>query len=57
MKNFVLYNPVRVVFGNGESSNVGKHVQGIGKKAMIVSYEAHDFATSARLLRSAVPRR
>jgi len=43
MKNFVLYNPVRVIFGNGESNDVGNHVKDLGKKAMIVSYEAHDF--------------
>lgn len=45
MKNFVLYNPVRVIFGNGESGDVGKHVEGMGKKAMIVSYESHDLLT------------
>ncbi|MBR6726901.1 MAG: iron-containing alcohol dehydrogenase [Clostridia bacterium] len=43
MKNFVLYNPVRVIFGNGESANIGQYVKGFGKKALIVSYEAHDF--------------
>ncbi len=43
MKNFVLYNPVRVIFGNGESKDMGRHVEGLGKKAMIVSYEVHDF--------------
>ena len=43
MQNFELYNPVRVIFGNGESGNIGKHVAGLGKKAMIVSYEVHDF--------------
>ena len=43
MKNFVLYNPVRVIFGKGESGNVGQYVEGFGKKALIVSYEAHDF--------------
>lgn len=43
MQNFELYNPVRVIFGNGESKDLGKHVKGLGKKAMIVSYEVHDF--------------
>ena len=43
MQNFELYNPVRVIFGNGESKNVGKYVSGLGKKALIVSYEVHNF--------------
>lgn len=42
MKNFVLYNPVRVIFGNGESNDLGKHVQGLGRKALLVSYQVHD---------------
>jgi len=43
MKNFVLYNPVRVIFGNGESRDMGRHVEEFGKKAMLVSYEKHEF--------------
>ena len=43
MQNFELYNPVRVIFGNGESQNVGRHVNKLGKKALIVSYEMHSF--------------
>lgn len=43
MQNFELYNPVRVIFGNGESKDVGRHVSKLGKKALIVSYEKHDF--------------
>lgn len=43
MQNFVLYNPVRVIFGNGETKDIGKYVSSLGKKAMIVSYEAHSF--------------
>ena len=38
MKNFELYNPVRVIFGNGESEDIGRHVAGLGKKALVVSY-------------------
>lgn len=43
MKNFELYNPVKVIFGQGESDNIGKIVCGLGKTAMIVSYEEHSF--------------
>ena len=43
MKNFVLYNPVRVIFGAGESKDMGRHIEGLGKKAMLVCYEKHDF--------------
>ena len=43
MQNFELYNPVRVIFGEGESKNVGKYASGLGKKALIVSYEVHNF--------------
>lgn len=43
MQNFELYNPVRVIFGAGESQNVGRHVEGLGKKAMLVCYEVHSF--------------
>lgn len=43
MQNFELYNPVRVIFGNGETKDVGKHIEGLGKKAMIVSYDVHHF--------------
>ena len=38
MKNFELYNPVRVIFGNGESQDIGRYVEGLGKKALVVSY-------------------
>ena len=38
MKNFELYNPVRVIFGNGESDDIGRYVDGLGKKALVVSY-------------------
>lgn len=43
MQNFELYNPVRVIFGPGESKKIAEHVKTLGKKAMIVSYAEHDF--------------
>lgn len=43
MQSFELYNPVRVIFGVGESKKVAEHVKTLGKKAMIVSYEEHGF--------------
>ena len=43
MQNFELYNPVRVVFGPGESKKIAQHVRSLGKKAMIVSYAEHGF--------------
>lgn len=46
MRNFELYNPVRVVFGNGESKQIGRYAQKLGKKALIISYEKHDFFSS-----------
>ncbi len=45
MQNFELYNPVKVIFGKGESDNIGKTVCGLGKTAMLVSYEEHSFLT------------
>lgn len=46
MQNFELYNPVRVIFGTGESENIAEHVKGIGKKALIVSYDDTTFLES-----------
>ena len=43
MKNFELYNPVKVVFGQGESDRIGEIVCSLGKTAMVVSYEEHHF--------------
>ncbi|MBR5538577.1 MAG: iron-containing alcohol dehydrogenase [Clostridia bacterium] len=43
MQSFELYNPVRVIFGIGESKKIAEHVKALGKKAMIVSYEEHSF--------------
>ena len=46
MQNFELYNPVRVVFGTGESKNIAKHVKSLGKKALIISYDDITFLES-----------
>ena len=45
MLNFELYNPVKIVFGPGESKRVGTYAKDFGKKAMLVSYEEHSFFT------------
>ena len=41
MNPFEYYNPVRVVFGPGTLSQVGKEAAKLGKSAMIVSYAEH----------------
>lgn len=46
MKNFNLYNPVNVIFGNGESKKVGEVAKEIGKNVLLVSYEEHSFFNS-----------
>ncbi len=46
MQNFELYNPVRVIFGTGESKNIAKHVKSLGKKALIISYDDITFLES-----------
>lgn len=43
MLNFELYNPVRIIFGPGEAENVGKYTKEYGTKAMLVTYDVHDF--------------
>ena len=43
MNNFEFFNPVKLVFGNGESKNIGKYADGLGKTALIVSYTKVDF--------------
>lgn len=43
MLNFELYNPVRIVFGIGESDRIGTYAKRFGTKAMLVTYETHDF--------------
>lgn len=43
MNNFEFYNPVKIIFGAGEVSQAGVQGAKIGKKALVVSYEQHDF--------------
>lgn len=43
MQNFELYNPVHVIFGNGEADNIGQWAKTLGNKALVVSYENPDF--------------
>ncbi len=43
MHSFEFYNPVKVIFGAGEVARVGKEIAKLGKKTLIVSYEAHAF--------------
>ncbi|MBP3388852.1 MAG: iron-containing alcohol dehydrogenase [Clostridia bacterium] len=43
MKNFELYNPVRILFGNGEVEKIGVCAAQYGKKALLVSYGDHAF--------------
>ena len=39
MQNFEYYNPVKVVFGASNIEKIGKLCSGIGKNALLVSYE------------------
>ena len=43
MLNFELYNPVRIIFGPSEAENIGKYTKEYGTKAMLVTYDVHDF--------------
>lgn len=43
MLNFELYKPVRIIFGPGEAENIGKYTKEYGTKAMLVTYDVHDF--------------
>ncbi len=43
MVNFNFYNPVRIIFGAGESTQIGKFTEGFGKKVLVVSYAEHDY--------------
>lgn len=43
MEKFEFYNPVRIIFGEGEVSRTGKEAAKLGKKALLVSYKEHDF--------------
>lgn len=46
MKNFELYNPVKVIFGIGESSKLGTVAASLGRRALLVSYSEHGFLNS-----------
>jgi len=37
MKNFIIYNPVKIHFGNGVFAEAGKEAAALGKKALIVT--------------------
>ena len=37
IKDFLYYNPVKVVFGEGKLNEVGMYAQEYGKKAIIVT--------------------
>ena len=39
MQNFEYYNPVKVVFGAGNIEQIGELCSGIGKNALLVSYD------------------
>ena len=41
MKNFVFYNPTKIVFGKGTASQVGEEVKAIGRKVMLVYGMSH----------------
>ncbi|MCP4077561.1 MAG: iron-containing alcohol dehydrogenase [Gammaproteobacteria bacterium] len=43
MENFEFFNPVRIVFGEGEVGRIGEEAAQYGKKALIVSYKDHAF--------------
>jgi len=43
MNNFEFYNPVKLVFGDGEHKKIGEYADGLGKCALIVSYTGVDF--------------
>lgn len=43
MNNFEFFNPVKLVFGNGESEKLGEYCRGMGEYALIVSYKQVDF--------------
>ena len=43
MNSFEFYNPVKIVFGDGESGNIGKYATGLGNTALIISYTNTDF--------------
>ena len=42
MNKFDFYNPVKLIFGEGQVSRVGREAAGLGSKALVVSYGEHD---------------
>lgn len=45
MDAFEFFNPVRVIFGAGESTRIGAETAKLGKRALLVSYADHAFFT------------
>lgn len=43
MQNFEFFNPVHVIFGQGEIARVGSEAARLGTRALLVTYEEHDF--------------
>lgn len=43
MEKFEFYNPVQIIFGEGEVSRTGKEAAKLGKNVLLVSYKEHDF--------------
>lgn len=43
MNNFQFYNPVRVIFGEGEVKRLGEETKNLGHKVLLVSYKQHNF--------------
>lgn len=43
MNHFEFYNPVKIIFGDGEVTRIGEVAAAYGTKAMIVSYDKIDF--------------
>ena len=38
MRNFTLCIPTKIIFGAGESKDISAHIQGLGKRALLLSY-------------------
>lgn len=47
MEDFIYFNPVKVVFGEGVLSKIGEEAKAFGKKALLVSYTSVDFFEDA----------
>jgi len=46
MENFEFYNPVHIIFGEGQVARVGSEASRLGKKALLVTYKEHAFFDS-----------